>query len=425
MRLTRLILIVLCAFSTVLSNAQNVSEIGTCKIDYTTYIHINGINTEDEEAFRNAENLSVKINKKVNFAYNKKDGVLSDIWETLRQKVNEFPDLTEAEFAQIAQDYSVERQGTREFQKAIKKLRFEKAKSFGNVSLADPSMAEIRAKIDEFTQFAPPVALLPHSQGNLYAQGVYNHLIQTRLYPSYNVGVFGIATPGDYVPGSNGKYVTSNQDGVIGLLRLFFWNVLPGNVDISSNANDWLGHNLIKIYLDPTLEALQLIQAGIKALVQPFEAYTNEAKATGVLFAGPATTQQYNDKIGLWIQEPTGQITPFSPKNQGLFTTQGGFSVPGTNSVVFGAYYELLCNKMKAGQYTVFTNDEIMRSNETANLDIAFKLYANGVKVDAPLSFTRVSQFTNTTNLRPVLSWTVTADEPNNRYVVTPGPRGK
>jgi hypothetical protein len=408
----------------VLSTGVHAQQtLSPCKVDYVTYVHVNGINTIEGDATTNASALSYRLNRPVEIAYNRTGGKLADIWETIRQKIAEFPDLTEAELAQIAQDYSVERGETREFQKAIKKARFEKAKALGNVSLADPSMTEIRNAIDGFTPGNPPLVLLPHSQGNLYTQGVYNHLIQTKKYDPANVGVFGIASPGDYIPGANGQYVTSRQDNVISLLRLFFWNVLPGNVTISSNANDWMGHNLIEIYLNASLEALSMIQSGVKALASTFVPHSNESKATGILFAGPANTQQYNDKLGLWIQEPTGQITPLVPKNQGLFSTQSGFSIPDPASpiqVTFGPNYVLECRSMKPGQYSILTNDEVQSSRtDYAAMDIPFVFYAAGQKVEVPLHFSRVNVFSPTSTQRTVLSWTVTADEAKNQYVIS------
>ena len=419
----RLFLLSFCAcFVCNVLNAQE-QNVDFCKVDYTTYIHVNGINTDREAAAQNVTALRFAINREVALAYNQTGGSIKDIWETIRQKIKEFPDLTEAELAQISQDYSVERQQTREFQKAIKKARFDKAKLLGNVSLADPSMQEIRAAIDTLTPENPPVVLLPHSQGNLYTQGVYNHLIQTKWYNPENVGVFGIATPGDYVPGENGKYITSHQDGVIGLLRLLFWEVLPGNVAISSNATDWLGHNLIKIYLNTSLEALPLIQQGVKTMVSSFVPHSADSKVTGVLFAGHADTRNYVDKLGLWIQEPTGQITPFKPKNQGLLTTQGGFDVPDPASVIrvdFGPNYVLDCRFMKPGQYSVLTNDEVQSTREEiSSIEVPFVFYAAGQKREVPLSFRRVNVFSSTTNLRPLLSWTVTADEEKNRYILS------
>ena len=92
--------------------------------------------------------------------------------------------------------------------------------------------------------------IVPHSQGNLYANLVYDKLIAPRLSRAKSIGVVGMAVPYSSVRSGN-TYVTSWNDVVIDATRLpTLNNILVPNVTIPYQPSvDKLGHNLRDTYL--------------------------------------------------------------------------------------------------------------------------------------------------------------------------------
>lgn len=83
------------------------------------------------------------------------------------------------------------------------------------------------------TQLTPPlcrrVVIVPHSQGNLYANAAYDAAVATSPFPAPAPGalkIVGVATPDILVMGS-GRYRTSSGDLLIGAINL----TLPATLD--------------------------------------------------------------------------------------------------------------------------------------------------------------------------------------------------
>jgi hypothetical protein len=112
------------------------------------------------------------------------------------------------------------------------------------------------------------VILVPHSQGNLYANELYNYLTGVEHFPPNQIAIFGIASPasknvGDWMVkelqsidykkkwGNLTSYITSTHDHVMDLVRITHpGEVLPSNISGLSNESDhYAGHNLINVYL--------------------------------------------------------------------------------------------------------------------------------------------------------------------------------
>ncbi len=118
------------------------------------------------------------------------------------------------------------------------------------------------------------VVLIPHSQGNLYANSLVTHLISEEGFNENQIAIYGIASPastndGDWTSdaleqlsikykvqlGNVDSYITSSNDLVIAGVSVL-WDVLQDNITIPLSSADKLGHNLIQIYLsDPTSSA--------------------------------------------------------------------------------------------------------------------------------------------------------------------------
>lgn len=85
------------------------------------------------------------------------------------------------------------------------------------------------------SQIASPscrrVLLVPHSQGNLYANDSYDQVFaRAPVPPAGTLKIVGVATPGNEVKGS-GRYRTSVTDVVISAIRLVLAGTLPGNTN--------------------------------------------------------------------------------------------------------------------------------------------------------------------------------------------------
>ena len=95
------------------------------------------------------------------------------------------------------------------------------------------------------------VLFVAHSQGNFYANDIYNSLSDKDGGISVgSMAIYGIGTPTSYIAGG-GRYILSKNDEIINKIRLNgLINVLPPNVDIPrSKEYDMDGHSLSLVYL--------------------------------------------------------------------------------------------------------------------------------------------------------------------------------
>ncbi len=94
--------------------------------------------------------------------------------------------------------------------------------------------------------------LVPHSQGNFYANSFYDVVAgQTGGIPKGSIGVYGVATPAGRVAGGGG-WLTSDTDKVIAgiVARTPFKKIMTPNIHIELQVgDDPLGHNFSDVYL--------------------------------------------------------------------------------------------------------------------------------------------------------------------------------
>lgn len=112
--------------------------------------------------------------------------------------------------------------------------------------------------------------LVPHSQGNLYANSLRNYLVSAEKIPAKNIGIYGIANPADrisstayllpsYLVGdvedNYAQYITADNDYVINSLRRFssFSPVtnapLNANIHLKTCNDSDICHGLTNAYL--------------------------------------------------------------------------------------------------------------------------------------------------------------------------------
>jgi hypothetical protein len=140
----------------------------------------------------------------------------------------------------------------------LQRILIERIRDTGYVSLNDGDLALVVDRIRRQRANGAKTLLVPHSQGNLYANSAYALLTQGPApVPAKSLAIVGVASPAAFVAGAQGRYVTSRQDLVIWGLRKLLGGraVLPANVAQPVTTDDPLGHNFVAIYLRPGTNA--------------------------------------------------------------------------------------------------------------------------------------------------------------------------
>ena len=256
-------------------------------------LHINGLNTTKDKSSSNLYSYQkfakVSPNALWDVIYNPTQSGsewswtagLKGFWDIITQKWFEHETLPSLdEFTQQAmkaqgKDYPAGSEQYKKFQTSL----------IGQLQdlMLDDGGKNMGTVVDEFHNSVPPqyasvvsllnppesadysntrdyVILLPHSQGNIYANNLYNYLTQTEHFDNTRISIFGYASPAKIEQGqmmcnaSVSNYITSTNDGIIALSRLAFGdaNVLSNNITIQKNESENWGHGLSEIYLSDT-----------------------------------------------------------------------------------------------------------------------------------------------------------------------------
>lgn len=145
--------------------------------------------------------------------------------------------------------------------------------------------AKIISDINSQTSSGTPLLLVPHSQGNFYANILYGDLIATHA-----VKIVSVATPATSTAG-NGDYVNSKNDRVV---TTIVETARTWNVDIPKTDTDSMGHSFTAVYLDPVLAI------GRKAVLDKIETALKSLKPE---ITGVPITLSWSDStpITLWV----------------------------------------------------------------------------------------------------------------------------
>ncbi len=250
------------------SSVSDISESSTVVVSNSNsspylVVYINGINTLKSNARHDAMTVlapaigSTHNNKGVGFvvAYNKTNGVMDDLVDVFRQKLNEYPGISGEMLLRAITTAVFNELIPGPLQHFITQYHVNKIQDYGYVSYDDSDLRDILDDIREKMTRNQIIVLVPHSQGNVYANEVFRLLTNGRnSVPTDSIGIVGIASPAAYVAGEHSDYVTSSNDLVIKLLRESGLSVLPSNFTISHTNEDYLGHSMEKVYLNSDLE---------------------------------------------------------------------------------------------------------------------------------------------------------------------------
>lgn len=136
------------------------------------------------------------------------------------------------------------------------------------------------------------ILLVGYSQGTLYANEIYNYLINNGVSKDA-IAVYNIATPASFVAG-DGEYLTSINDKVVNFVRetalKIGITVLPANIDIpltpEQAAQKWGGHSFSDVYL---AQASRRIVSEIESSLVKLKAADNFDTARSGCFILPQT----------------------------------------------------------------------------------------------------------------------------------------
>jgi hypothetical protein len=299
---------------------------------YVTYIdalsdifvfHINGINTTRMRAENNTRALEMSVkdksktlphNRHFDLLYNNERNAtfcnlckqLIDVWH---QKNNEDKTIDDYVLTQMkAQNlnYAVGSLEYNKLKQSIKRMYFEDPMLMGDVfsdisqqfhRIINLSDRHKHRNMHEFVKTnsvanvsgKPYILLIPHSQGNFYANRLYDKLTQMDGYDDLHLSIYGIASPAEKNSGnwisknifSKDGYITSSNDVIINALRIIAstilqHKVLPANVDIPT------GHSLIATYLSHESSRVQIVDtiSDILQYYQTIDLYAQHSKVS-------------------------------------------------------------------------------------------------------------------------------------------------
>ncbi|MCU0952532.1 MAG: hypothetical protein MUC68_16120 [Burkholderiaceae bacterium] len=235
-------------------------------------VHINGIRTTQEQAERNVIALRDGYGSRFrssqlsyHLGYNPTGGLLPDLAQVLAQKQAEFPGAT---IVQMLRYLLVGVGGSLPSALVNQLATYWAGWVNGNGSsyntYSDGALWQLVETVRAHAMPDRRVLLVPHSQGNLYANRVVEIITSEpapgwwRPVPEKSIGIVGVATPAAYVAGqrsSHKLHLTSSNDLIINGLR----NgappltgpqvVLMPNIDIALSTADPTGHGFRETYL--------------------------------------------------------------------------------------------------------------------------------------------------------------------------------
>lgn len=243
-----------------------------CPVKSDVY-YINGVDSPDEQNIRDVSTkLNVKLRTfsksyqdilKTTYLYNDSDGIFLDtMWEFSAQKaVERNLAITDAfvSFGMAALGYVSAVSDADQI--AVR----QKVAGIINRDLPAKTLALLdqfstRVKSDSLNNGVQAI-LVPHSQGNMFANAVYSSLSLSEAPSRFRgLGVVNVASPAHTAP--SGLYLTLKQDlvisdlAVLGSLGSATLTPLPYNFDApGANEVDGLGfgHNFLNVYLSETI----------------------------------------------------------------------------------------------------------------------------------------------------------------------------
>ena len=129
------------------------------------------------------------------------------------------------------------------------------------------------ARLDALAAEGEKLMLVAHSQGNLFMNRAYDHVLPVA---TLNRVVAAHIAPAS--PTLRGDYVLADIDIVINTLRIQGATSVPANnLELNASSVDYSGHTLIGTYLDETRQGRERVKTMIEMSMQQLKCYTAQA----------------------------------------------------------------------------------------------------------------------------------------------------
>ncbi len=324
----------------------------------TVIVFGNGIMTTKVDAKHSLEEFKAKLRARLTpeeysqlefeLAYNHTYGFMSDLYESLRQKLAS--DNFAVSFWRWMGGLDILPDSVRDtIEDQVS--HFDVSGRVGEADLAN-HIALYRTSLAE----GKKVILVAHSQGIFFANAAYQILyFGDDPIPMNSFGIVSVANPASFV-GGNGPYTTLNEDLIIGAIAAvsgYDGMVAPLPPNITNNGDgtesgDSLNHSFIDAYLVNGSRSEQQIFDNINSemasLVSP-----NQTAQDGVITV--TLTWGSQPDVDLHVFEPDGTHVYYANKNG----TSGYLDMDDTDG--FGPeHYYVGCGTLEVGTYRVGIN---------------------------------------------------------------------
>lgn len=285
-------------------------------------VHINGVATTQDEANDNKAALEKSLTSRgivtpVELAYNPTQGQMWDVIQAALQKLSESPSSLPSSVVQMVVGGILKISLLPEtIAGPIKDAVNSGLLAINNLMVFDAyepdDFNQVLARVDAMAAANKEVLLVPHSQGNFYANALYEPISQKAA-----VRIVGVATPTGYTAGS-GDYLTSASDEVVNRVRAAI-PVRPANHTISQveepGAKDGeRGHSFLDVYLNRSREGEPVLVNKIQVALSGLSTYTPGSFEVTVTWPPEA-------QLALHVAEPCGIVSPQQPVCYGQLDT--------------------------------------------------------------------------------------------------------
>jgi len=260
-------------------------------------------------------------------------------------------------------------------------------------------------QLDDLAAQGQKILLVAHSQGNLFLNHAYEHIVGT-------VGARSIAAV-HVAPAStstHGPYFLSSSDHVINqLLSLGGGTVLSPNITMPDYDDDWSGHQFKPTYMNSSKPARSLIVSGMRtslsSLVAPTVAGNVGAFTVTLTWDGPGD-------VDLHVVEPSGGSHVYYASRLGI-----DGSLDKDNIVANGPeHYYSTCDSsvLQPGIYSIGLNNFHGATGRTATVQVSSTL--SGFNRSKQLGVGPERGSSGDSSPLPVFNLTVTKDPNTGKF---------
>lgn len=337
----------------------------------TVVVFGNGIMSTQKDAERSRNRIEAQLRatltpdefSKLEFdlAYNQSYGLLSDVYESLKQKL-----LSDNVIVSFWRWLGNREEVPVPFREVLTDLatRFDFSTRVGTGDL-DNHLLLYRASL----LAGKKVLVVAHSQGNFFANAAYELLHSgTDAVTSRSFGIVSVANPASFV-GGDGPYTTLLEDVVIQAIALAtpvgaLGPLAPNATKRGSSVatSDWSGHNFLLEYMAAGSNTIGPITQNMVGMMSSLE-QPSQIVQDGIITA--ILTWGAQPDVDLHVFEPSGSHVFY-----GNFQGVSGYLDLDDTSGYGPEHYYVACTALSAGVYSIGVNYFYGFDPETARLQI-------------------------------------------------------